>query len=249
MANSERPRPYWQVDVKWIFGILFTAGLFFSTLLYSLSVATSQKVFVPMASYFVATQFSRNGLDDAKEIDELKKKFSASQKEIRPIPQSDVVITQDDVENLTPRQIRLKIFEQVVNPIYMQKRTSETMKQYGFLAFLNYESNKIISDIFKISLIPLVVSGVGLFWFSYKHGKFISFAIAFLLNGVLPATFLYTLKLSSAKSGTTTFPVEIVSAVVPALLKVYGGLTFAGFVLILGAFIATKVERSRTVLK
>lgn len=240
MANSERPRPYWQVDVKWIFGILFTAGLFFSTLLYSLSVATSQKVFVPMASYFVATQFSRNGLDDAKEIDELKKKFSASQKEIRPIPQSDVTITKEDILNLTPRQIRLKIFEQVVEPIYTQKRTSETMKQYGLLAFLNYESHKAITSIFKISLFPLVIFGVGLFWFSYKHGRFTSFAVAFLLVGTLPSLILYSLKFSSAKSGIATFPVEIVSNLTPPLLRVYGGLFFAGLALILTALLVSK---------
>ncbi len=243
--QADQQRPYWHIDAKWIFGIIFTIFLATSTFFYSLSVLTSKKVFVPIATYFVATQFSRNGLDDATEIEALKKRFDG-QKVIRPIPQVDVVITKEDLATLTPRQIRLKIFERVVEPIYEQKRSQESMSQFGYLAFLNYETNLFFNNIFKTSLVPMFLFGLGLFWFSYKFGKLLSFAVVFIFIGFMPYILLNILKLARDHSnGMGLLTKEVLNLAIPPLAGLYSTIFWTGVVLLVLALILKAVSKHR----
>ena len=126
MNQSDTPRPYWHVDLKWIFGISAAFFLTSSLTLFTLSTLTSEKVAIPVASYVVASQFSRDGLDDPKDIEAAKSKFLKTKDNVfYPLDDKNIRITRDELETLSPREIRLKIFRQVVEPFYFGKVNAE----------------------------------------------------------------------------------------------------------------------------
>lgn len=233
MAENNKIRPYWHVDLKWIFGILTTLFLSVSLLLFSLSILTSEKTAIPLVTFIVASQFSKNGLDDPKDIEETKAKFLNSRQDVfYPIEGQNVSITRSDLETLSPRELRLKIFRQVVEPYYFGQVDEETKKKAGLLAIVSHTTHNIINQIFFISIIPLLLSLFGLLFFSYRYGKLISPAVIFLLVSTFPSLLLFLIQNTTPPSGDTgpfsALPREFVLHITAALSPVFFIIFFAG---------------------
>lgn len=240
MIDNERIRPYWYVDAKWIFGILFTVSGAVALLLFVLTTLTSEKVAIPVASYVVASQFSREGIDSAKDIEAFKRQMAGSAQSVfYPLGGKDVAITRQELDSLEPREIRLKIFRQVVEPIYFAKRTPETMKQYGALAFFNYETAQLLSKIFYASLPVPALALVGLIWFSRGLGRLVSVALPTLFL-VMPFTLLLFIiqhaPLPEGDGGLlSSLPKELIVGVAASLSWPFYALFWVGVLLLLVA--------------
>lgn len=194
MKDIHKPRPYWHVDIKWLFGILSFCALLVSTILFIASTLLSPNIAVPTATYVVASQFSKNGIDDATDINKIKNELKKSDKtEFHPIEGSSATITKKDITSLSPREIRLKLFGQIVEPIYYgaEKLDKNIAQQYGALAMLNEKTHQSLMTFFWVSLIPVVLFMTGLVLFSHRYGRLVSPAVMLLMFGLLPSLLLF----------------------------------------------------------
>ena len=250
MAESNWVRPYWHVDVKWVFGILFSVSGAAALLLFVLATLTSPKVAIPVASYVVASQFSRDGLNDARDIEAFKRQMAGSAQPVfYPLGGKDVSITRQELESLEPREIRLKIFRQVVEPIYLTPRTPETMKQYGVLAFLNQEMAQKIATIFYASLPVPALALLGLVWFSRGLGRLVSPSVPILLF-VTPVAFLLVIvqyaPLPEGDGGLlSALPRELIGEIAASLSWPFYVLWLVAAALLLAAFVGKLVARRK----
>jgi hypothetical protein len=247
MEAKSQARPYWHVDIKWVFGILFTLCLFISLTTFTLATLTSEKTAVPLATYFVASQFSRDGLDDPREIEEFKNKTAPGAEVYYPLEGREVKITRQELETLTPRELRLRIFEQVVTPLYSQVRTDQTLSEIGFLAFLNFETHNLLNRIFLITLVPLVLTGAGLVYFSYRYGRLISPAVPLLLTSTLPSLLFLLIQNFPSPQGDSgplsALPRELLLSTVASVAPIYYACFGLGLALLVTALIVKIFSR------
>jgi hypothetical protein len=262
MATSQaqpKVRPYWHVDAKWVCGLLFMAGLWVSLLLYCIRTLTSEKVAVPLATSVVATMFSRDGLDATNDLDEFKQKAADTPGDfVEPLP--GVKISKVDLNSLPPRELRLKIFEQVVRPYYelgldgVAKQsggdvaTQQKIKEQGFaLGFVNKKTHHQIDLAFMyvlgLTLLPLL----GLILFSHRFGRLVSPGLI-LLFVPLPGAIFFTV-LASAGGGGKDGPLAAVDPVMlkqvaATLAQPYQWAVVAGLALLISAAIGKIVHHS-----
>lgn len=254
MTDASKIRPYWHVDLKWVFGILLFLSLAVSSILFLLSTLLSPNVAVPSATYIVATQFSKNGLDDRTEIQQIQKKMEAlGVTTLQPIEGADVQISKDELSRLSPREIRLKIFRQVVEPIYYRSASSKSneqaMKQYGALAFLTSDTHRLISALFWWSLAPVALFMAGMVFFSWRYGRLVSPAIMLLLFGTGP-TLLILLIINTVKGSTGEdqggiLSPELTKDIAAAVLPYYLTMFLTGICLVVAAVIIKLVMRKQ----
>lgn len=118
--KTERARPYWHVDLKWVFGLLTLVTLGSSLLLFNLAALTERDRATTLSATIVAGLFSKDGLDDAKGIDEFRLKAAATPGDkVTPIEQFPwLSISKHDAMTLGPKDLRIAIFRQLTEPIY-----------------------------------------------------------------------------------------------------------------------------------
>lgn len=261
MDLPNRTRPTWRVDLKWIFGIITTLSLGTALLLYGLTNITSEKTAVPITTYIVASQFSRNGLDDPVDIEETKKKFlSTNENVFYPFEgNTEVKITREELQSLSPRELRLKIFTQVVEPYYKegvesvanrlgktQEERDKIKNEGSLLGLVNYKTHQIINNIFLVSLIFVTLSSIGLISFSYRYGKLISPAVVMIFDSIIPASFLFILSNAKGSGGPIPFlPTDITQQIAKEIGLPYFYTFFAGIGLLVIALL-TKLTRKFT---
>lgn len=223
-TGNKTARPFWRTDLKWVFGLFFALFFLATTVLYILSRLTSPEVAVPTATYIVASQFSKEGLDDEKSVEEVRKKILASgQAKYYPFGQDqNVYLTRQDIQNLSAKEIRLKTFSQLVEPIYYQKSSPESLKQYGVLAKMNEDTHNFLQRIFLISLIPTVLFLIGLIAFSAGYGKLISPAVILLIFGAPLSLLLLLITHVSPPPGDNGPLSFIPQDLIPSLAKTIG---------------------------
>lgn len=248
MGENIKLRPYWHVDLKWIFGILTAFLLSIFLLLFTIGTLTSEKTAIPLAAQIVAMQFSKNGLDDVKDVEILKSKYlSTNHDTFYPLQGQDVSITRSDLQTLSPRELRLKIFRQIVEPFYYEKIDEKTKKQAGILAFINQTTHKIIDQITIISFILFVLSLTGLIFFSYQYGKLISPAVVFLFVSTLPSAFLFIIahaRSNKENSGPIPFlPNDIAQELAKTLAAPYNFIFFTGIGLLVAVFVIKLLKK------
>ena len=250
MQGVKKIRPYWHVDMKWIFGILLFLALLVSTVLFATSTLLSPKVALPGATYVVANQFSKNGLDDATDINKYKKQLEKSNKtEFKPIEGMDVTITKDELLNQSPREIRLNLFQQIVEPIYygtaeLDKNAAE---QYGALTYLNEETYKTLMLYFWISLIPVALFTAGIVFFSHRYGRLVSPAVLLLTFGTLPSLSLILVQTTTPPKGDerlfSFLPQDIVLEAASTLSIYFYTLFYIGIALVTSILVIKLVRK------
>ncbi|QQG49665.1 MAG: hypothetical protein HZB70_02605 [Candidatus Berkelbacteria bacterium] len=258
-------KPYWYVDLKWFFGILFTLAL---TLTLSLSLAnrlTEEKTAVDLSTVALATLFSRDGggLDDPKAVEEFKAKLKESDEElIRPIETIPAItISRDDVEKLSPRELRLKIFRQITEPLYNEgvdgavKRFTDNPEEQKKLAndasllrFLTKDTHEKISSFLTIGIAVTVLFLIGLVFFSFGWGRLGNPGLILFVLGLPGAAF--GLLISNPPSngdggGLSSLPPEFGVAIAQQLKSVFGLVSLGGLTLLVVALVGSIISRRR----
>lgn len=185
---SPHVRPYWHVDAKWVCGLLALGLLAGSLLLMMAAAITAPKYGVELAATAIATAFSRDGLDEPmtpEEADKLRRQVAASPGgRFAPIPNfPTATITAADLE-LPPRELRLKIFRQIAEPIYTlgaegaaKKFTSDPVQQEQFkkdaflLGLLTRETHEKLKWLGGWGLGLSVLTLAGVVFFSARWGR------------------------------------------------------------------------------
>jgi len=216
--NSEhlpKPRPYWHVDAKWITGLLLTAVLSLTLLVYNLVQVTAEKPAIDTVSAALALAFSPQGLDDEAGIAEFRQRLRASPEGgIQPIPGLRIIIREQDIANLTPREARLYLFRQLAEPLYQQgpqglvaladdPEMQESM--VGGIGPLNLFTLATHQQLQRVLVVLGIMCGVLLFpliLFSYRFGRLGSPGCV-LVVASLPGALLFTLIGSMLRPATT----------------------------------------------
>jgi hypothetical protein len=253
METKAHPRPYWHVDLKWIFGIILFFSLIVASVSFALATITSPKIAIDGGAYIVAGQFSKNGIDDPTDIEKLKQQYAAlPDTVIYPLGNNkDISITKQELNTLSPRQIRLKIFRQVVEPIYKQKMDDKTAKQYGALAVLNENTHKFLQSIFTFTLIPVVLAAAGMIFFSYRYGRLVSPAVVLLMVSTLPSFIVLVAQharppQNGDKGPFGGLPPEVISQIASSLAPLFHGMFLTALALLAAVVILKIVNKIRS---
>lgn len=192
--NKEAQVPSWHKDAKWIFGLFLAMSLSFTFLFYNLSKITEEESAVDALTLGIALSFSRNGLDDKTEITILRRMVAGNpEKTIQPIPGLKLYIKGGDILNLSPREVRLKLFRQLALPIYKggtdglaSLAESKEMKKsveggVGFLSIVSENSHNFLRKIFFILTVISFFLFVPFIFFSRRFGRIINAGLIILI--------------------------------------------------------------------
>lgn len=259
--TKENNRPYWHVDLKWIFGIIFSFVLSLTLFSSTLMAITAEKPAIETMTIVTASMFSRHGLDDKKEIEKVKQKIEKSpQHKFQPIPNVDFYLTKKDIENRSPRQIRLSLFKKMIEPAYKEgteavkkrfaKTNKETQSNLGLLEFVNERNHAFISMIFYILLLICLASIIPLVKFCNRFGKLFAPGFIMVLVSFFPAAILNFMNLAIKTHSPAAAPngremgqyigytlSNIAPIVLPVLLRSYSITFIVGIILMISALL------------
>lgn len=254
-------------DFQWLCGLLAFVLLGITLGLYAAFYLTSRSVAVEATAVGIASMFSPRGLDEEGDIAQVKAQLKAGQV-LQPVPGLPVRLTADDIQDKSPREIRLMITRQIAAPIYdgeeaIEKFTGqeftreELMKQYGVLIFLSRDTHRFLQKIFLIVLSPTLLILTALVLLSRRWGKLVSVALV-VGTAVLPwATLTAALWIISGHVTETDGPIPglsgrfaaLVQNVVPplalGLLRAYGILLILTLVLLVIAGLGKITTRQK----
>lgn len=249
METAEKPRPYWHVDLKWINAILLFFTLSASLLLFNLANLTQREHAIELSGTIVASLFSREGLDDAKGLEEFKQQANASPDGfIAPIPQfPNVRISKEQANTLSPRELRLAIFKQVTTPIYdkgLQGAAADItsnpdeqqkfVKDAALLGMFTRTTHETLQRAFIIFTVISVLLLAGVIYFSHGWGRLVSPGMLLLLTSPLGA-FIGLMILYPPKDGDAPFaalPQIVTQAVGNSLAQSYGSALVLALILL-----------------
>jgi hypothetical protein len=194
--SVKKPRPYWHVDMKWIGGIGFFFALSATLLLYNLSALTERDRAVNISATVVAGLFSRQGLDDESGLAELRAKAALLPGDtVAPIPQFPfVTITKQELQTMSARDLRVKIFSQITGPIYDKGLSGAAAsftpnpdeqkkfeKDATLLGVFTKTTHEVLQGAFVIALIVTFVAAAEMIFFSAGWGRLVSPGLVLLL--------------------------------------------------------------------
>ena len=236
--TSDRPRPYWHVDAKWIAGIILFVALSACLLLYNLANLTERDHAVNISATIVASLFSPKGLDDTSGLKEFRAQVAKMPgTTVAPIEQfPSIRISKHDALTLGPRDLKIALFSQITGPIYdlglkdaAKQFTANPADQQKFinqaqlLGILTKSTHDILQGLFVMSMIATVLLFGVLVLFSAGWGRLVSPGVA--LVSVSPVGTLASLILLHPPTGsgslTSTLPSNVVEDIGTSLSHSY----------------------------
>ncbi len=195
--GTSKPRPYWHVDAKWITGILLLFLLNITFLLFVFMQITAPERGIDLLTVMLASAFSRDGLDQQADLEIMHQKIAESPDGTwQPIPSLNIVVSEQDIAGLTPREMRLWFFRQLAEPIYYEGTeglkslaTSSEMQKtmeggIGPLGLISAKTHSKLQKIFfAFGFISLGLLGL-LVFFSYRFGRLGSPGLVIFLAAV-----------------------------------------------------------------
>ena len=258
--HAKHPRPYWHVDAKWVAGILLFFS--FSTLLalINLSNITTRDQAVPASASLVAGLFSKNGLDDPSGVAEFKQQAASLPDGATVTPLEEfpsIHLTKEQVESLSPADLRVAIFSQLTGAIYdngLKNAAAELTSDpkaaqtfidqaapLGLLSKQNHEALQKASFVAAaVSLVWLVV----LIYFSAGWGRLVSPAMVLLAVGPV-GTALGAVLLALSQSDTTlggVVPSSVLKMLSSSFQHTYGVASFVALGLLVVASVGRIVQ-------
>ncbi|MEX0934354.1 MAG: hypothetical protein WDZ42_00980 [Candidatus Saccharimonadales bacterium] len=256
-VKAQRPRPYWHVDMKWVSGILSLILIFATLLVFSFWRLSSPENAIEISTLAIASVFSPDGLDATADIEALLEEFNEDEDVIYPLEGMDFVsITRTDIEELSPRELRLKIFNQIVEPLYYegaeelatrvtddQEEIDSFVNDASLVSGINHDTHLKSRNILIVLIIASLASLISLIYFSHRFGKIVSPSLVTLfatIPAALPVLFLSGMASGDGstdqpgRAGTVIGEVAplIVSALMPTMLALLAvsllGLIVAG---------------------
>ena len=273
-SESPRPRPYWHVDAKWITGILLLFILSATFLTFLLAWVTAAEQGIELLSVILASSFSREGLDQEGDLEIMHEKIAESPDGAwQPIPSLNIVVREQDIEGLSPREMRLWFFRQLAEPIYYEgdqglaslspdpEMQKNMQGQIGPLGFISAE----VHGRLKKALIVLSLASVALLsllaYFSHRFGRLASPGCVTFLSAV-PGVVLFSMMRgwlehpgdnaeaeATALTPYTQIAARLAADVLPDIvqkgLQTYLWLTLVGLGLMIIAFVGTLIAGIR----
>ncbi|KKR18816.1 MAG: hypothetical protein UU65_C0001G0206 [candidate division CPR2 bacterium GW2011_GWC1_41_48] len=256
------------MDAKWIFGIKSVFLLSVTLLLFNLSFITAKNPGVELMTTIVATSFSRQGLDDAKDFDEVRKKIKSSPDgKFKPIPNLEIYVSETDLNTRTPRELRMYIFRQIVEPAYDNglegvnilshdpELVKKMKKEAGILTIISAKNHKTLSLFSFVFLVISLVSISLVAYFSKRFGRLFAPGFILFLASFLPAVFVSFINMA-AKSHPLKTPSgeglgasvsyalsNVLPLILPTVQKTYV------YTLILGLLLMIAALSGRTISK
>lgn len=182
--ETSKARPYWHVDAKWITAILLLFLLNLTFLLFILVQGTAAQRGIDLLTIILASSFSREGLDQEADLEIMHQKIAESNNGTwQPIPSLKILVREEDIAGLTPREMRLWFFRQLAEPIYyegqqglenlatdpeMAKNMEGGIGPFGFISAATH--SKLLKTFYIVGSISLVLMGL-LVFFSYRFGR------------------------------------------------------------------------------
>lgn len=238
---SPSPRPYWHLDVKWITGLLLVISLGISSIMYNLTLVTDEKPAVDTLAMTYALTFSQNGLDDETEIAMLRLAVKASStKSYKPVPGINIALTEQDLANKTPREIRLNYFRKWAEPFYKQGEagflalaTDEQTKKgigngMGALTIFTLQTHQTLEKIYSYTLIASAILLALVVLFSRRFGRLFSAGFAFvvasgpgaLITSLVAQSMQTPVAVPSQSEGTTAMAKYLAANTLPPFLEI-----------------------------
>ncbi len=184
-------RPYWHVDLKWIFGIGSYLILVILVLCIGFYQLTTQKVAVAIISNGAAAIINPEASENTNTIVEIKQKMDTEHTDIfYPFPDHSIVITREDVNTLSAKEIENKVYMQLAEAIYNNKLTTvdasgqsqnSSLQKFGVLAVFTSQFHNNIGSILLVLIFPLLLFLSLTIYFSAGYGRLISPAIVILI--------------------------------------------------------------------
>ncbi len=271
-----KPRPYWHVDAKWICGLLLLLVLNATFLAWILVRVTAPERGIELLTLLIASSFSREGLDQEADTEIMLQKIADSPNgSWQPISSLNIVVREQDIAGLTPREMRLWFFRQLAEPIYYEGQAGlaslatdpEMAKNMqggiGPFGFLSAESHAKVRNIFLgFSLLSVVLLGL-LSFFSYRFGRLGSPGLVLFL-AALPGILVFSGMLGWLEHGAQelTQPTQVTAVtmyaqplarlaadalpdIVQMAIRTYLSIALLGLFLILVALIAPLFWREK----
>ncbi len=212
IEQTPKARPYWHVDAKWIAGLILAFMLSVTLLIYGLVQVTAEQPAIEVLTLATALMFSPNGLDDETDIGLMRQMLDASPDgSIQPIPGLRIFVSEQDIEGLTPREIRLHFFQKWAEAIYpdgidglaaladdpeLKTQIIEGGALFNVLTLQTHQALQraliLMAAVSCFMLIPLVL-------FSYRFGRIGSPGCA-LFFASLPGAIFFTFLALAVKS-------------------------------------------------
>jgi hypothetical protein len=273
---SSNARPYWHVDAKWITGLLLILLLNGTFLLFILTQVTAPEPGIEILTVVLASSFSREGLDQEADMQIMRQKIAESPDGAwQPIPGLNIVVRAEDIEGLTPREMRLWFFRQLAEPIYYGGQqglanlaTDPEMAKnmeggIGPMGFISAETHgKLNRALIVLGSLSLALLGL-LIYFSYRFGRLGSPGCVIFLSAV-PGLVLFSGMRGWLEGGgqnpnpgteetyitvytqmISRLAVDALPDVVQKAIQTYLLLVILGFALMLAALIGALISRVR----
>jgi hypothetical protein len=252
-------RPYWHVDAKWVCGLLLIFSLAITLFLFALVKLTDEKNGPTIAALAVGAAFIRG--DSAVDIEEAKAELAKQGGQIRPVPNfPDIVITEADL-NLTPTEIKLKVFKPITEEIYQNgieataerhATTPEQKEQFindaFFFKLFTKDTNRSLSSKLTIFIVISLILLAGVVYFSTGWGRLANPGLILLFVS-LPGS-LFSLALTHPPKdgdggGLGFLPADLTKELGGSLSGVYTRIFLLGLALLIGAGIGKLITHFR----
>ena len=252
--------------------LIFVLSL--TLLVSNLILITGREDAVDILTIAMASAYSPLGLDDEGDIEILRQHLQDSADgTFRPFPDLRVTVREADIDDLSPREIRLYIFRQVAEPFYLEgaegfavladdpNMQSQLANDLGIAELFSSRSHQrlqiILGVLTGISLVLLIL----LVYFSTRYGRLVSPGCVFLLVS-FPGAIIYTIAYLispivvpqlAEESGLTVGLGQIVANVLPFVIQTisltYAILFVVGAGLVILALVGGLFSRLRQIRK
>ncbi|NTU69376.1 hypothetical protein HGB13_00910 [bacterium] len=171
IKNRPPKTPLWRKLLSKVSFVLLVPIISFTILFAVLFTITEERQAKDTLTLIIASAFSQKGLDDETEIIEIKNKMDlAGVDKFVPIDGVMVEISRRDIEELSPRDLRLKIFAEIANLLYSQDEqeinrtiTNDEIKKglenAGFLGVISKNGHKETEKLFSYALLLACLVG------------------------------------------------------------------------------------------
>lgn len=274
--GTSKPRPYWHVDAKWITGILLLFLLNTTFLSFLLMRVTAPAMGIDLLTIVLANSFSREGLDQEADMEIMHERIAESPNGAwQPIPSLNIVVREEDIAGLTPREMRLWFFRQLAEPIYYEgsqglaglstdpELRNNTETEIGLVGFISAETHRKLQTTFYILLFISLALLALLVFFSYRFGRLGSPGCVIFLTA-LPGLIAFSMLSGWLERGAGDLaePTEVTAVtpytqvfsrlaldalpeIVQMAIRTYLVLILLGFILLVAAWIGPLFLRKR----
>jgi hypothetical protein len=221
--TEKTKRPYWHVDAKWVCALLLALLLAVTLPVISLYRLTCKEPATKIMTYTFAGMTSPDGIDSESGLDEIKQRVLQNGSETITTSGIKVTFTANDVNTLSPRELRLKAFGDFASRFYDQgakgfaksqgfdeAAASKFEKDSAAISVLTLSTHKFVGNIMIVIVIFDLLLAAGVVFFSHRFGRLVSLGTVLLLVG-LPGVLLSIIS-SSHSTVAGTARTEVVSS-------------------------------------